>query len=334
MSSSEQQLQRTGDGAPAPARQPDFTPRSMQELQQFAKTVSQSAMVPKKYRGRPQDVVVAVMHGMELGLPPLQALQSVAVINGRPSIYGDAALAVVRRSGLLADIDEWTEGGGEDMIAFCKVRRADTGEEIQQTFSWEEAEQAGLAGKGGPWQDYPRRMMQMRARSWCLRDAFPEVLKGMMLAEEAEAIPKSNGETIDPRDEMNGSEDAAGESVSDLHEWKSPTGDTFMLTGGKVGSLSSLAKALEEETSADLGAKIGATRDGWEWSGDAGQALEQLLTYHEQRLADEVQESAEDAAAEGEQVQDADEVKEAADSVDLEEDEPKEFQDADADLPF
>lgn len=174
----------------------------MGELQQFSKTVAQSKMVPKKYRGRPQDIVVAVMHGMELGLPPLQALQSVAVINGRPSIYGDAALAVVRQSGLLADIEETTQGGGDGMTAYCRVKRADTGEEIEQRFSWAEAEQAGLTSKGGPWQDYPRRMLQMRARSWCLRDAFPEVLKGMMLAEEAEAIPASNGESLDPRGEM------------------------------------------------------------------------------------------------------------------------------------
>jgi len=107
MSDPEQALQKTGDGAPV--RQADFTPRSMGELQQFAETVSQSRMVPKKYRGSPQDIVVAVMHGMELGLPPLQALQSVAIINGRPSIYGDAALALVKQSGLCEYVNEWTE---------------------------------------------------------------------------------------------------------------------------------------------------------------------------------------------------------------------------------
>jgi hypothetical protein len=109
---------------------------------------------------------------------------------------------VVRQSGLLADIEEFVEGTGHNMTAHCRVLRADTSEEIQQRFSWGEAEQAGLTSKGGPWQDYPRRMLQMRARSWCLRDAFPEVLKGMMLAEEAEAIPESNGQSLDPRDEM------------------------------------------------------------------------------------------------------------------------------------
>jgi len=293
MSDPEQALQKTG-GDSAPVRQADFTPRSMQELQRFAETVSQSKMVPKKYRGQPQDVVVAVMHGMELGLPPLQALQSVAVINGRPSIYGDAALAVVRRSGLLADIEEWTEGAGSDMTAYCRVIRADSGEEIQQSFSWSEAEQAGLAQKGGPWQDYPRRMMQMRARSWCLRDAFPEVLKGMMLAEEAEAIPQSNGQTIDPKGEMERPDGHTPEIV----EWQSPHGQVYEIPPGKKASLQNASEALEKEDGADLGAKIEQIRGAWDWDGEADTALDSLLAYHELHLANQQDQKAEEAAAE------------------------------------
>jgi hypothetical protein len=255
----------------------------MQELQQFSKTVAQSKMVPKKYRGRPQDVVVAVMHGMELGLPPLQALQSVAVINGRPSIYGDAALAVVRRSGLLADIKETVEGSGKNAVAYCTVKRADTGEVIEQRFSWEEAVGAGLTQKGGPWQDYPRRMLQMRARSWCLRDAFPEVLKGMMLAEEAEAIPQSNGETLDPKGEMERPDGHTPQIV----EWESPHGRVYEVSPGKHGSLKQLSEALREKTGDELAAGIEETRSAWDWEGEADTALDSLLAYHAQRLADE-----------------------------------------------
>ena len=282
MSDPGQALQKTG-GDSAPVRQADFTPRSMGELQQFAETVSQSRMVPKKYRGSPQDIVVAVMHGMELGLPPLQALQSVAVINGRPSIYGDAALAVVRRSGLLADIKETVEGSGKDATAYCTVKRADTGEVIKQRFSWQEAVEAGLTQKGGPWQDYPRRMLQMRARSWCLRDAFPEVLKGMMLAEEAEAIPKSNGQTIDPKGEM----ERPNGHTPEVVEWESPQGRVYELPPGKKASLQNASKALEKEEGADLGAKIEQLRNAWNWDGEADTALDSLLAYHEQRLKDE-----------------------------------------------
>lgn len=48
----------------------------------------------------------------------------------------------------------------------------------------DDAAKAGLKGKQGPWTQYPKRMMQMRARSWALRDVFPDVLRGMPVAEE------------------------------------------------------------------------------------------------------------------------------------------------------
>jgi hypothetical protein len=56
-------------------------------------------------------------------------------------------------------------------------------------FSVVDAKRAGLFTKAGPWQTYPRRMLQMRARSFALRDAFPNVLKGLISVEEALDLP-------------------------------------------------------------------------------------------------------------------------------------------------
>jgi len=328
MSDSEALQETAGDGAPV--QQSDFTPRSMGELQQFAKTVSQSRMVPKKYRGSPQDIVVAVMHGMELGLPPLQALQSVAIINGRPSIYGDAALALVKQSGLCEYVNEWTDGSGDSWTAYCETKRKGEPDATRQSFSWKEAKDAGLTKGKGPWKDYPRRMMQMRARSWCLRDAYPDVLSGLMLAEEAQAIPESNGETVDPQEEMHGGGDG-----QELHAWEAPTNKTYMLPPGKIASLNAAAEALEEETGADLGAKIEKLRSDWDWEGEADTALDALLCYQEERLKDEQKE--EEPEDEGEP-QDPDEVREAADSVETtsEDANDPEFEEGtdDASLPF
>ena len=57
--------------------------------------------------------------GAEIGLQPLQAMQNIAVINGRPSLWGDAVLALVRSSGLL---EQFEETQTEDM-ATCTVKR-------------------------------------------------------------------------------------------------------------------------------------------------------------------------------------------------------------------
>jgi hypothetical protein len=125
------------------------------------------------------------MQGLEVGLAPMAALQSIAVINGRPALWGDGALAVVRASGLMESIKEWTE----DTTAYCEARRKGEPEPIRRSFSDADAKAAGLTNKKGPWQDYRPRMRQMRARSWVLRDGFADVLKGLHIAEEAQDIP-------------------------------------------------------------------------------------------------------------------------------------------------
>ena len=205
MEDSTQAVQTTGDGAAqsvvAPSHQPDvasaagpsaaLVPQTYDQLERFCNTVARSQMVPKRYRGEPQDIMVTVMHGMEVGLKPLQALQNITVINGKPSVYGDAAIALVRASGLCAEIKETIEEGGE-LAAICYARRKDNGDESTHAFSVTDAKGAGLWTKKGPWQDYPKRMLQMRARSWVLRDLFPDVLQGLYIAEEARDIPSED----------------------------------------------------------------------------------------------------------------------------------------------
>lgn len=172
--------------ATLPAGKSNFslTPQSLDEAMKFADLMAKSSIVPKDFQGNPGNIIVAVQWGAELGLAPLQAMQSIAVINGRPAIWGDAMLALVRASGLLEDIvEEPTDTG-----CTCKLKRR--GEpEVVRTFTLEDAKRAGLAGKQGPWQQMPRRMLQMRARAFALRDVFPDVLRGVYVAEEAQDMP-------------------------------------------------------------------------------------------------------------------------------------------------
>lgn len=161
---------------------------SYQELKQFALDVVNSGLAPKAF-STPESVLIAVQHGMELGLMPAQALQSIAVINGRPSIYGDAALALATGRADFEDIEETFERGDSDdkALARCVIKRRGRSP-IERTFSVAQAKKAGLWGKAGPWTQFPQRMLQMRARSWALRDAFPDALKGVGIAEEVRDI--------------------------------------------------------------------------------------------------------------------------------------------------
>jgi hypothetical protein len=175
-----------------------FAPVTLDEAMRFSDMLAKSQMVPKAYQGKPEDVLVAVQWGRELGLAPLQALQNIACINGKPSVYGDAAMALVQASSVCENIEEFFENEDTSaMVAVCIARRKGR-TPVTVKFSIDDAKRAGLWGKTGPWQQYPKRMMQMRARGFALRDAFPDVLKGLITAEEAQDYPTQGEKDITP----------------------------------------------------------------------------------------------------------------------------------------
>jgi len=176
-----------------------FAPATLTEAVQFSEMLASSTMVPKAYQGKPQDVLVCVQWGYEMGLAPMQALQNIAVINGKPSVYGDAAMALVQASHVCEDVEEFFENEGTpNPVAVCVAKRKGR-KPVVAKFSVEDAKRAGLWGKQGPWQAYPKRMMQMRARGFALRDAFPDVLKGLITAEEAQDYPTEEKSAPAPR---------------------------------------------------------------------------------------------------------------------------------------
>lgn len=164
----------------------DLSPQTFEQALTFCDYLANSDMVPKDFKGKPANCLIAIQWGAELGLKPLQALQNLAIINGRPALWGDAVIALVRSSPLCEFITETDDG----KTATCRVKRRGEPEEVR-TFSMEDARSAGLVGKQGPWTQYPKRMRQMRARAFALRDVFPDVLRGMPIAEEVMDIPAS-----------------------------------------------------------------------------------------------------------------------------------------------
>lgn len=180
-------------GESMPMRARGIVIADMNSLARFCKVVADSGLAPRDFK-TPQQIAVAVMYGMELGLSPMQALQSVAVVNGKPGLYGDGALAVVRASGLLEWITEEVTGEGDKRKATCLTKRVGDPKARETTFSVADAKKANLWGKPGPWTQYQDRMLQFRARGFNLRDNFPDVLKGIKTVEELRDYPDEANE--------------------------------------------------------------------------------------------------------------------------------------------
>lgn len=152
------------------------------------KALARSDFAPKAYTGKPESIAIAAAMGARLGLDVFSSIQNIAVINGRPTLWGDAMLAVCQSHPHWRGMDvEWSasNGGGEDTVTVT-VRRAeghDVGRYVGR-FSVKEARTAGVWEKSGPWTQYPRRMLELRARSFALRSAFADALMGFLAREE------------------------------------------------------------------------------------------------------------------------------------------------------
>lgn len=189
-----------------------FTPTNMTEAMGLAKLLASSDFVPKDFKGKPGNCFLAMQMGSELGIPPLQAMQGIAIINGRPSIWGDLSLAVVQAHPDYEDHKEFFTGNPFDdnfTAVFQILRKGQAWHETK--FSVADAKTAKLWGKRGyngqdtPWITNPKRMLQMRSRGFGLRDKFADALKGMKLAEEVMDIPpdtRAEAGVLDVKNEM------------------------------------------------------------------------------------------------------------------------------------
>ncbi len=210
----------------AGARIAPIIPRNLGELAMVASAIITAGLAPEsyqekagtedlKYEKTKAKIMVGVMKGAEVGLPPITALSTIAIINGRPTIWGDGAVALVQQSGLVEKIEEFYEGadetdsgptkdqqGTEDftprptdfpqtMTAVCRVWRRGQSEPYEGRFSVRDAMRAKLWGspKHEVWIRYPRRMLKNRARAFALRDGFADCLHGLSIREEIEDLP-------------------------------------------------------------------------------------------------------------------------------------------------
>lgn len=159
-----------------------LVPTSLDQAMQLSKLIADSDLAPKDYKGKPGNVLIAVQMGQEVGLPPMSAIQNIAVINGKPSLYGDVGKAILLAAGFIIEEDD-VETIKKTGMGRCRITRPGH-PPVERTFSRDSAKTAGLIGKQGPWSQYPERQMAWRAFWFAARDAAADVLKGLSGAEE------------------------------------------------------------------------------------------------------------------------------------------------------
>lgn len=175
-----------------------FMPTTTEEAIKFCEQAAQTDFVPPHFKGKGFAVFLAWQMGAQVGLDFYASIQNIAVINGRPTIWGDAALAVIKNHPHFLRMTETYTGSIEkgDMVAICIIWTKTDADPIKRTFSIADAIRAKLWEKAGPWQQYPQRMLMYRARGFAMRDSIPGALKGLSVREEVIDLPPEDYEDI------------------------------------------------------------------------------------------------------------------------------------------
>jgi hypothetical protein len=183
----------TVPAVPAPeTRYPEIPPKVVgglpyiRDYVKLARTIDQTEMVPVAFRGRYDAITAAFMRGYELGLGPMQALDSFNVIEGKVGLSAEAMRALIMQAGHLFILSE------EPGVAYVTCRRSDWPESIPSAvyrYDMDDAKIAGLlgptrSGKPSAWDKNPRAMLAARATSGAARAYFADVLAGMSYTPE------------------------------------------------------------------------------------------------------------------------------------------------------
>lgn len=188
-----------------------IAPKSVEEAARMAQAVIVGGLAPSSYNNDPGKIMLGLMSALEAGLPPLYGLRQIAIINGRPAIWGDGAMALVQSKNLIAEMHEEEVGGTLDEMPGDLTKWPDTyGWEIRirrrnqegfytGRFTVGDAKRAKLwlNAKKVPWIEHPSRMLKIRARSFPLRDGFADALGGIAIREEVEDYANEEKVAID-----------------------------------------------------------------------------------------------------------------------------------------
>lgn len=168
--------------------------KDFNELVRFSQMVAGSDLAPKEDKGKPANIFAKIQMGAEVGLTAMQSIHSFAIINNRPTMWGDAIPGLVYSSGLSEYIEIKEVGDMPDSKMLVKdfpksygfevsSKRKDNGQESAFTFTVADATRAGLWNTN-VWAKYPKIMLKNRARTFLLRDLYPDVFKGIHTTEE------------------------------------------------------------------------------------------------------------------------------------------------------
>jgi hypothetical protein len=171
-----------------------FVPTNFEEAWRIAETLSKSGLLPQALQGKPQDVLVTILTGAEIGLSPMQSIRDIAVVKGKGYIGALLKVALVEQSPVC---EKWEMVESTDKVATFETQRRGR-KPTRLSFTIEDARRAELIG-GDNWRKYPALMLRRRCESQLCDEVYPDVIRGIATREEMEEVHGGDLEPIERR---------------------------------------------------------------------------------------------------------------------------------------
>lgn len=173
----------------------DVTLAPLDDKREYSLMLARSTLINDAYRGQPANLLVAVEYGAALGIPAMQAISSINVIKGKPTLSAELMSALVRRAGHKLRVQEFTSPLS---VRADLIRKDDPDFTFTAVWDMDKARTAGVLGKtGSGWEKYPNQMLRARAITEVCRQGAADALAGFVYAPEDFDVHLDTDDAVD-----------------------------------------------------------------------------------------------------------------------------------------
>ena len=166
---------------------------SFVSAQRMAQALASGTMVPKDYQGNIGNCLIALDMADRLQLSPFAVMQSLYLVNGRPSWSAQFITTVINKSGRYRRPLSFEVKGKGDSLS-CKAWTEDLdGERVEGIeITMQTAKDEGWTTKNGSkWKTMPEQMIRYRAASFFGRLHCPDLIMGVYAEDEVRSFTKA-----------------------------------------------------------------------------------------------------------------------------------------------
>lgn len=144
----------------------------------IATAIATTSFVPQHFRGKADEIAVAILYGATVGFDPITAIQQIYVIGGKPALYARAMSAIVQSKGH----EMWVEDEADGKVTVAGRRKGS--DQVQRiTWTTADARRAGYTSNK-KYETDPRSMLYARASGDIARRIAPDALMGLAYSVE------------------------------------------------------------------------------------------------------------------------------------------------------